>query len=64
MGRLSAVPFKYEPRLKSLRVVILEQQPGELRYAIDAELKGIGMVRYDTEISRHAFSCPGRQVCG
>ena len=23
--------------------------PGELRYAIDAELKGIGLVRYRTE---------------
>ncbi|MEG7463735.1 type VI secretion system baseplate subunit TssE, partial [Enterobacter hormaechei] len=24
-------------------------QPGELRYAIDAELKGVGLVRYGTE---------------
>ncbi|EIB98057.1 hypothetical protein S7A_06065 [Pantoea sp. Sc1] len=23
--------------------------PGELRYAIDAELKGVGLVRYGTE---------------
>lgn len=29
---------------------LLEQQvPGELRYAIDAELRGIGLVRYGTE---------------
>jgi len=31
-------------------VTLLEQQvPGELRYAIDAELRGIGVVRYGTE---------------
>ncbi|HHR4016617.1 TPA: type VI secretion system baseplate subunit TssE, partial [Salmonella enterica] len=50
MSTLSAVLLKYEPRLKSIRVVIQEQTlPGELRYAIDAELKGIGLVRYGTE---------------
>ncbi len=50
MGVLSAILLKYEPRLKSVEVVILEQsQPGELRYAIDAELKGLGLVRYGTE---------------
>jgi len=50
MGTLSAVLLKYEPRLKSIKVVMLEQtQLGELRYAIDAELKGIGLVRYGTE---------------
>lgn len=50
MGILSDVLLKYEPRLKKVGVVILEQtQPGELRYAIDAELKGIGLVRYGTE---------------
>ncbi|MFP1722303.1 type VI secretion system baseplate subunit TssE [Lonsdalea quercina] len=50
MGTLSAVLLKYEPRLKSINVVLLEQtQPGELRYAIDAELKGVGLVRYGTE---------------
>jgi len=49
-GTLSAVLLKYEPRLKSIRVVLLEQTvPGELRYAIDAELKGTGLVRYGTE---------------
>lgn len=47
---LSAVLLKYEPRLKSLKVIMLEQtMPGELRYAIDAELKGLGLVRYGTE---------------
>lgn len=50
MGMLSVVLLKYEPRLKSVNVVILEQtQPGELRYAIDAELKEVGLVRYGTE---------------
>lgn len=52
MGTLSAVLLKYEPRLKSVNVVMLEQlQPGELRYAIDAELKGLGLVRYGTEFT-------------
>lgn len=50
MGTLSGVLLKYEPRLKKIDVVLLEQDiPGELRYAIDAELKGIGLVRYGTE---------------
>lgn len=50
MGTLSAVLLRYEPRLKKITVVMLEQKvPGELSYAIDAELKGIGLVRYGTE---------------
>ena len=50
MGILSAVLLKYEPRLKKITVVLLEQDvPGEMRYAIDAELKGVGLVRYGTE---------------
>ncbi|MBB1199816.1 type VI secretion system baseplate subunit TssE [Enterobacteriaceae bacterium 89] len=50
IGKLSGVLLKYEPRLKSINVVLLDQtMPGELRYAIDAELKGIGLVRYGTE---------------
>ncbi len=50
MGTLSAVLLKYEPRLKSIDVVLLEQtQPGELRYAIDAQLNEVGLVRYGTE---------------
>ncbi|WPO93596.1 MULTISPECIES: type VI secretion system baseplate subunit TssE [Enterobacteriaceae] len=50
MGTLSAVLLKYEPRLKKIEVVLLDQTiPGELRYAIDAELRGVGLVRYGTE---------------
>lgn len=50
MGTLSAVLLKYEPRLKSINVILLDEEiPGELRYAIDAGLKGIGLVRYGTE---------------
>ncbi|MGS6377374.1 type VI secretion system baseplate subunit TssE [Enterobacter hormaechei] len=47
---LSAILLKNEPRLSRINVVMQEQiQPGELRYAIDAELKGVGLVRYGTE---------------
>ena len=50
LSTLSAVLLKYEPRLKTIDVILLEQNvPGELRYAIDAELRGIGLVRYGTE---------------
>lgn len=50
ISTLSAVLLKYEPRLSKITVVMLEQsQPSELRYAIDAELKGVGLVRYGTE---------------
>ena len=50
MTTLSDVLLKYEPRLHSITVVLLDQDiPGELRYAIDAELKGVGLVRYGTE---------------
>lgn len=50
MGILSTILLKYEPRLKKINVVLLDQKiPGELRYAIDAELRGIGLVRYGTE---------------
>ena len=50
MKTLSDVLLKYEPRLKGISVVMLEQSvPGELRYAIDAELHGMGLVRYGTE---------------
>lgn len=50
MNTLSSVLLKYEPRLKSLTITLLEQKmPGELAYAIDAELKGIGLVRYGTD---------------
>lgn len=47
---LSAVLLKYEPRLKGINVSLLEQTiPGELRYAIDAELAEVGLVRFGTE---------------
>lgn len=50
MQTFSDVLLKYEPRLKSIKVILLAQEsPGELRYAIDAELKGIGLVRYGTD---------------
>lgn len=50
MKILSGALLKYEPRLRNLNVVLLEQtQPGELRYGVDAELKGIGLVRYGTQ---------------
>lgn len=50
MTTLSHTLLKYEPRLKSIRIVLLpETLPGHLDYAIDAELKGVGLVRYGTE---------------
>ncbi|HEM6741382.1 TPA: type VI secretion system baseplate subunit TssE [Citrobacter farmeri] len=46
----SEVLLKYEPRLQSITVILLDQEiPGELRYGIDAGLKGIGLVRYGTD---------------
>ena len=53
---LSATLLKYEPRLKSLNVVLLPQStPGHLEYGIDAELKEVGLVRFGT-----AFMPEGR----
>lgn len=50
MSTLSDVLLKFEPRLKKIEVVMLAQSiPGELRYAIDAELQGMGLVRYGTD---------------
>lgn len=47
---LSDALLKYEPRIKSLNVVLQEQNtPGELRYAIDAELNEAGWIRFGTE---------------
>lgn len=47
---LSDTLLKYEPRLKKLSVVLLPQStPGHLEYAIDAELKVHGLVRFGTE---------------
>lgn len=50
MTLLSGVLLKYEPRLKRINVALLPQtEPGHLEYAIDAELKGLGLVRYGTD---------------
>lgn len=50
IGTLAHVLLKYEPRLESINVVLLEQTvPGELRYALEAQLKNVGLVRYGTE---------------
>ncbi|WP_149330608.1 type VI secretion system baseplate subunit TssE [Citrobacter braakii] len=47
---LAKVLLKYEPRIQDINVVILEQtQPGELRYAIEAELHDGGLVCFGTE---------------
>ncbi|MGC6031608.1 type VI secretion system baseplate subunit TssE [Enterobacter kobei] len=47
---LANVLLKYEPRIQDINVVILEQtRPGELRYAIEAELHDGGLVRFATE---------------
>ena len=47
---LAATLLKYEPRIQDISVVILEQaQPGELRYAIEAELHDGELVRFGTE---------------
>jgi len=50
MITLSGVLLKYEPRLKHINVILLPQtEPGHLEYAIDAELKDLGLVRYGTD---------------
>ncbi|MDF1895378.1 type VI secretion system baseplate subunit TssE [Rahnella contaminans] len=47
---LSATLLKYEPRIRKLNVILLPQStPGHLEYAIDAELKELGLVRFGTE---------------
>ncbi|MNH29098.1 Lysozyme [compost metagenome] len=47
---LAAVLLKYEPRIQDIHVVMLEQtQPGELRYAIEAQLHDGGLLRFGTE---------------
>ncbi|MCW2457044.1 UNVERIFIED_ORG: type VI secretion system protein [Rahnella aquatilis] len=47
---LAAVLLKYEPRIQDIHVVMLEQtQPGELRYAIEAEMPDGGLLRFGTE---------------
>ncbi len=47
---LATVLLKYEPRIKDIHVVMLEQtQPGELRYVIEAEMPDGELVRFGTE---------------
>jgi type VI secretion system protein len=47
---LSATLLKYEPRIRKLNVILLPQStPGHLEYAIDAELKELGLIRFGTE---------------
>ena len=47
---LATVLLKYEPRIQDIHVVMLEQtQPGELRYAIEAEMPDGELVRFGTE---------------
>ncbi|RYJ11705.1 MULTISPECIES: type VI secretion system baseplate subunit TssE [Rahnella] len=47
---LSGTLLKYEPRLRKINVILLPQStPGHLEYAIDAELKDLGLVRFGTE---------------
>lgn len=47
---LSATLLEYEPRIRKLNVILLPQStPGHLEYAIDAELKELGLVRFGTE---------------
>ncbi|EHX1271273.1 lysozyme [Escherichia coli] len=49
MRVLSDVLQKYEPRINRVGMTMQEQnQPGELHYVIDAELKDVGLVRYGT----------------
>lgn len=58
MSTLSAVMLKYEPRLIKIEVVMLTQQmPGERRYAIDADLKDPGLVRYGSEFMPEGKGC-------
>lgn len=50
MNILSATLLKYEPRIKSLSLVLLPQEAfGALRYALDLELHEEGLIRYGTE---------------
>jgi type VI secretion system protein len=50
MNVLSETLLKYEPRVKRINVILLPQsRPGQLEYAIDAELKEFGLIRFGTE---------------
>lgn len=50
MNILSTTLLKYEPRIKSLSLVLLPQETfGSLRYSLDIELHEQGLIRYGTE---------------
>lgn len=50
LATLSSTLLKYEPRLKSLKIILIPPTPtGVLEYAIDAELEAFGMVRFGTD---------------
>ncbi|ELX8379056.1 type VI secretion system baseplate subunit TssE [Providencia vermicola] len=50
MNLLSKTLLKYEPRIKSLSLVLLPQNSfGTLRYALEVELYEKGLIRYGTE---------------
>lgn len=47
---LSEVLLKFEPRLRSLRVRLKpDREIEQLTYTLEAELHGVGLVRYGTE---------------
>ncbi|MDR2225874.1 type VI secretion system baseplate subunit TssE [Providencia rettgeri] len=50
MDILSTTLLKYEPRIKTLSLVLLPQETfGSLRYTLDVELHQQGLIRYGTE---------------
>lgn len=50
MNILSATLIKYEPRIKTVSLVLLPQDTfGTLRYSLDVELHQRGLIRYGTE---------------
>ena len=50
MNILSTTLLKYEPRIKSVSLVLLPQDTfGTLRYSLDVELHQRGLIRYGTE---------------
>lgn len=52
MGVLSSTLIRYEPRIKSLSLVLLSPNDiGSLRYALDIELHEQGVVRCGTEFT-------------
>lgn len=52
MHVLSATLLKYEPRIKTLSLILLPQNMfGTLRYALEVELHQQGLIRYGTEFA-------------